>query len=81
MIILELDLHSDKQPFAGVLPLMIDKYLRENPDIPVNKFIEKANQYIVNTKYYKKRESLIVVFSSDKKLLDESLIPNNYLIK
>jgi len=70
---------SKKQPFAGVLPLMINKYLRENPNILVSELIEKANQYIVDTKYYEKRDSLIVVFSSDKKLLDESLIPDNYL--
>jgi len=72
---------KDKEPFAGVLPSMINKYLRENPDISVNELIEKANQDILNSKYYERRETLIVVFSSDEKLLNEALIPLDYLTK
>ncbi len=57
---------------SGILPFMLAKY----KDKSVDELVEIANTEIENSK---RNKATIITFYSDKKLLDEPLIPNNYL--
>jgi len=73
---------KDKKSIGGVLPLMINYYVRNEPNITLEEFIEKANEAINSSRsYYSKYNALLVPFYSDEELLNEALIPLDYLTK
>ncbi len=59
---------------------MINHYIRNEPNITLEEFIEKANKKIKSSKTcYSKTHALLMPFYSDEKLLDEPLIPKSYI--